>query len=144
MAGKDFVSRYWHEFVPYIEKLTAEEDNKPPSLAALNNVLAGIQSGHMKMWVGVAYEGEDKKLLGFFITSKYVGGPSGADILYVSYLTGLTSLPDEAWYEGLQTVKREAVSEGCTKIVATTKWRRVVEWAERLGATVDSRLTWRL
>lgn len=121
-----------------------EEEGVKPTLAALNNILSGIQSRELVMWLGVQYVGNKRIMLGFFITSKYVGGPAGSQFLHISYLRGLEQLPEEVWQEGFSTVMRHAISEGCNALVATTRHKHIVDIAKKLGAQIDNRIIWRI
>lgn len=64
--------------------------------------------------------------------------------MYLSYLRGLESVPPAAWIDGMAELKAHMAEEGCSMLVATTGNEKIKEIAQRLGATVDHRLVWRI
>jgi hypothetical protein len=141
-AEPTFVTKFWDKFVPYLEVLIEREEGVKPTMRRLNNVLMGINTRALDFWVGVRFNGAEREMLGFFITSKCVGGPSGGDTLWVSYLCGMSDIPEEAWVDGIEELKKWAVMNGCSTIEATTNIQRVVDMCVRNGAEQTSRLRW--
>ena len=115
-----------------------EEENVKPSLARLNVLLKGFVSGDLHLWVCVV----NNRLVATFVTSKYVGGPAGGQILYLSYLHGLERIPLSAWEIAKNELKSTMEKEGCSLLIAHTKHENVKTLAKSLGAKVDYRLIW--
>lgn len=135
----EFVAKYWPLLVGYFGEMIEAEENVEPTLERTNVLLHGFISGHLHLWVATAGE----KITGFFVTSKYVGGPVGSGQMYLSYLRGLDGIPKAAWTGAVAAVKEHMANEGCSLLIATTSNERVRDLASKLGATVDFRLTWR-
>jgi len=116
------------------------EEGVEATIARTNALLAGFSSGHLTLWMGLS----ENKLIGFFVTSKYVGGPAGGNILYLSYLRGMDKIPPSTWHKTMTLLRQHMASTGCDMLIATTDSDKIKNIAENFGATVDHRLVWRL
>lgn len=141
-TSASFATNYWDRFVPYLEALVEQEEGVKPSLQHMNNILLGINSGHLDLWIGVRFNEREREMLGFFMTSKYLGGPTGGGVMWILYLCGMAAIPADAWKVGIEEIKQWAVLNGCNKIIATTKHTHIINIATSLGAVRDTRLIW--
>ena len=138
-ASTEFVSANWDSIAPNFEQFSEVEDNRALSMLELNNILAGLQTGYLTLWLGV----KEDKIVGMFISSKHVGGPGGEGILYISYLMGFSTFEASDWQFAIAKLLEHAALKGCVAVVAHTSQDRLRDLAERRGANVDYRLTWR-
>lgn len=138
-ANGEFVAKYWSVLVGYFGEMIQAEENVEPTLARTNELLHGFISGTLHLWVATSMN----SIVGFFVTSKYVGGPAGSGLMYLSYLRGLDTVPKSTWASTVTALKDHMAAEGCSVLIATTKNERVRDLAQKLGAQVDYRLTWR-
>lgn len=143
-TSASFATNYWDRFVPYLESLVEQEEGRKPTIQHMNNILLGLNSGHLDLWIGVRFNEQEREMLGFLITSKYLGGPSGAGVLWISYLCGMAALPEEAWAAGIEELKQWAALNNCTQLIATTRYAHVAKACMKTGAAQDMRLTWRV
>jgi len=117
-----------------------KEEGVEPTITRTNALLTGFTTGHLTLWMGV----NDNKLIGFFVTSKYVGGPVGSSILYLSYLCGMDKIPPSTWHKTMTLLRQHMADSGCDMLIATTDSEKIKNIAENFGATVDHRLVWRM
>jgi hypothetical protein len=54
----------------------------------------------------------------------------------------MSDIPEEAWTDGIEELKKWAAMNGCVTIEATTNVQRVVDMCVRNGAEQTSRLRW--
>ncbi len=134
-----FITKYWSLVVEHFAEMIKAEENVEPTLERTNVLLHGFLNGHLTFWVAAS----NKRLVAFFVTSKYVGGPVGGGQMYLSYLRGLDAIPAKAWIDGAAALKAHMAASDCTMLVATTSNEKIKDLAQALGATVDHRMVWR-
>lgn len=136
----DFVTAHWPVISNYFAEMIETEEGTKPSISRLNVLLANFQTGAAVLWTAV----DNNKMIAFFVTSTYFGGPSQAKVLYLTYLRGIHRIPSVVMKQAVSSLSHYANSLGCTMLHATVKDERLKSLAENLGAEVDFRVTWRI
>lgn len=117
-----------------------EAEGREPSIETLTAILRNFQNGSATLWVATT----EKKMIAFFVTSKYFGGPAQCKTMYITYLRGMERIPKATYVQTLGLLREHAQQNGCSMLMATVQDERLLEVAKELGADVDFRVTWRI
>lgn len=102
---------------------------------AMNNVLMSLLNGSLQCWISVM-EGKTDAIVTTCIEEDI---HSKTKNLLIYSLYGLEKLTGRSWIEGLETLKKYALGEGCEAIIAITKEEKIARVVERFGGDASWR-----
>ena len=134
MMTPEEVSKQWGVVRHAIEG--SMPSNRSVTEAGMNNILMSILDGRMQCW---AMEKEGK--VQAIATTVYFFDPCGDKTLCVYSLYGYEIISDRMWKEALEKLGEFAKRNGCRYVVAYTVDKRVIDIADKNGATAEIFLT---
>jgi hypothetical protein len=116
----------------------------PPNIEKLSQHLSGIlmqlMSGQMQFWVAQQKDPWPPTVLAFILTRIEEEPATGTRILLIYSLYSVTIIEDWMWLGSFKTLRKFALGNNCTKMVAYTRHQHIVDAAEKIGADVSHRV----
>jgi|TARA_Y100000296_G_scaffold87435_1_gene133821 hypothetical protein len=103
----------------------------------MNNILESLLLGRMVLWIGV----EDNKVQGLLVTAFSYDKNSDVQDLLIYSIYGFEDLSTKLVVDGMDTLKKFAVSNGCKRITAYSKIKAVIDMMKRFGSEEYSYLS---
>jgi len=103
----------------------------------MNNILESLLLGRMDLWIGL----EDDKVRGLVVTAFSYDKNSDVQDLLIYSIYGFEDLSTEIIMEGMETLKKFAVSNGCKRVTAYSKVEAVINMMKRFGSEEYSYLS---
>ena len=133
----DQVARYWSFIRPAIEGAL------PPTASGasdrMQNILTGVLTGDIVVWANVVDRDGAQVMNGVVSTMVQLEIGTGDKSLLFYTMFGYQNSLQRDWIDGIATLSKYAISEGCSRIVAYTNVPGMVSMAERLGADTSFR-----
>lgn len=106
--------------------------------------LEDMTRGLEQCWQLTVYSEDRKTLRAVFIFTRIVRDAYSAQRnLLINGLANIEVgkiIPEHAWLEGVETLRRFAASEKCKKMIAFSRVKRVLQKVEEMGADTGERL----
>ena len=103
----------------------------------MNNILESLLLGRMDLWIGL----EEDKVRGLVVTAFSYDKNSDVQDLLIYSIYGFEDLSTELIMEGMKTLKKFAVSNGCKRVTAYSKVEAVINMMKRFGSEEYSYLS---
>lgn len=103
----------------------------------MNNILESLLLGRMDLWIGL----EEDKVRGLVVTAFSYDKNSDVQDLLIYSIYGFEDLSTELIMEGMETLKKFAVSNGCKRVTAYSKVEAVINMMKRFGSEEYSYLS---
>ena len=124
----DQVSRNW-DTIGY-----AIENSLPPivdeSDERMNNILLALLDGRMDCWVSLNGDG---KINGVVSTTIMYDDLSGVRSLLIYSIFAFEWSEEEAWSEGLETLRKYAKGNDCSRITGYTEFDSIIQRVKDMG-----------
>ena len=136
----DQVVRYWEDIKDAI--VAAVPPLAESGIAHTTQLLENILMGQLQVWILAESKGNDLAVdtKGTVVTTVWKDIGTGARSLLIYALWGYSFIEAPLWQDGLETLRKFARAERCTKIVSYSKVPRIIQIAEGLGANTETRL----
>ena len=116
----------------------------PPTIERLsqhlNGILMQLMSGQMQFWVAQQKDPWPPTVIAFVLTRIEEDSATGTRSLLIYSLYSVTVIEEWMWLGSFRTLKKFALGNNCTKMVAYTQHQHIVDVAEKIGADVSQRV----
>ena len=129
------ISRRWNDIsAAFMQCLPPDI---PPTDEVMNNILRSLIDGSAQCWAGVGSINGKMVVCGLMLTKIEVEYVTGTRSLYIFTLYAYNHISDQLYLEGMETVRKFAKANNCSKVTALTSSGRVVDIAKQLGGKAD-------
>jgi len=118
----------------------AIEESLPPIVGMqsdrMSNILRSVLLEEVIVWVS---HNSEKKVDGLVLTTFVLDKLSGTKSLLIYCLYGYGTAGMESWQEGVETLRKFAISSGCHRVTGYTDVPSIIRFVESIGGTANYR-----
>ena len=127
------ISSHWEEIKYGIEAALPPVVNG--SEDRMNNILESLLIGQLVCWVSM----NDKTMDGILTTEVLYDAASKTKSLLIYSVYAFTHTVPDTWISGVETLRKYALGEGCSRIVGYSNVEQVLNIVEKFGGDTSYR-----
>lgn len=126
------VSHYWSDIKAHI--VYTLSPTMETSEETLNSILENLLLGQSQAWVITGEKEDAANIYAMAITTFTVEGNTKTKNLLIYSLHGYQFIPEVLWKDAVDKMLEFAKGQGCYKVLAYTKVKRIIDVVKNLGA----------